>query len=615
MAGKKRSGLSNDRRGYGYPGYCLNRNSKPVVAVTYTVTYNGNTKTSGNAPIDTSSPYASGSTVTVLGNLGGLVKTGYDFAGWNTKANGSGRSYSPGNTFTINGNTILYAKWTLTTYTVTYDGNTNTSGNAPIDGSSPYVSGSSVTVLGNEGSPVLEKTGYTFSGWNTAADGSGTSYSPEDTFTINGNTILYAKWTLITYTVTYNGNTNTSGNAPADGSSPYASGSTVTVLGNSGSPVLAKTGYTFSGWNTAANGSGTSYSQGNTFTINGNTILYAKWTEVSPPPSAPTALSSVAGNRQAYILFTQSGTVTNYEYSTDGGETFLAFSPAQTFSPVNITTLSSDGVTLLDNGTTYTVILRAVNSAGSSSDSLPVDVIPTVTTLLSSNRIINLDANNTSSYPGTGTTWTNLDSSGSYSATLQNSPTFDNVNKWFTFNGTNQIAQIAAAAAINFNSTSPFGSCTIQIWARVNTSSPNFTAWDGLISKQFGPGSYDGYSLNLPNSNTVALKMNGGSVDGTYYSSAGVYNNDWALYTIVVRFGGGSGNPSYTYVSTRRVVTANNSENSIPSPNAPLQFPRGLQDNTFNFCPADVGAFYYYNTALTQEQIIQNYDATKPRYI
>ena len=108
--------------------------------------------------------------------------------------------------------------------------------------------------------------------------------------------------------------------------------------------------------------------------------------------------------------------------------------------------------------------------------------------------------------------------------------------------------------------------------------------------------------------------MNGSSVNGNYGSSAGVYSNDWALYTIVVRFGGGSGNPSYTYVSTRRVVTANNTESFMPS-QAPLQFPRGIQDTGANFCPADVGALYLYNTALSQENIIRNYDATKPTYI
>ena len=179
-----------------------------------------------------------------------------------------------------------------------------------------------------------------------------------------------------TYTFTYNGNTNTSGNAPTDGSSPYASGSTVTVLGNSGSPVLAKSGFTFAGWNTTENGSGTSYSQGNTFAISANTTLYAQWTPVIIPPPAvvtspapPTLLFGVGGNTEAYILFTQTGAITNYEYSTDDGVTFLAFNPRQIYSPVNITTLSSDGTTPLTNGVTYTVKLKAVNSIASSRDS------------------------------------------------------------------------------------------------------------------------------------------------------------------------------------------------------------------------------------------------------
>jgi hypothetical protein len=242
-----------------------------------------------------------------------------------------------------------------------------------------------------------------------------------------------------------------------------------------------------------------------------------------------------------------------------------------------------------------------------------VNVTPEVTTLLAANRLIYLDANNPSSYSGTGTTWTNLDSAGAYSATLQNSPTFDSANKWFTFNGVNQIAQIAPAAAIN--PTTPFAPFTVQIWARVNTASPNFTSSDGLITKQFGAGSYDGYSLSLSTSGAVILNMNGGSVNGNYASPAAVYSNGWALYTIVVRFGGGSANPSHAYVSTRRVVTVNNGETSMPLSNAPLQFPRGIQDTGATFCPADIGAFYLYNTALSQEDIIRNFDATKHTYI
>lgn len=74
---------------------------------------------------------------------------------------------------------------------VYYDGNGNTGGTAPTD-PTVYAYGTSVTTQLNTGS--LEKSGYTFAGWNTKADGTGTSYAAGTTFTIDRNTTLYAKW-------------------------------------------------------------------------------------------------------------------------------------------------------------------------------------------------------------------------------------------------------------------------------------------------------------------------------------------------------------------------------------------------------------------------------------
>jgi bacillolysin len=82
-------------------------------SLTYTVTYSGNGNTGGTVPID-GNAYAAGATVTVLGNTGTLVKTGYNFAGWNTQVDGLGTSYAGGATFVMgSGNTTLYAKWTI----------------------------------------------------------------------------------------------------------------------------------------------------------------------------------------------------------------------------------------------------------------------------------------------------------------------------------------------------------------------------------------------------------------------------------------------------------------------------------------------------------------------
>ena len=106
------------------------------------------------------------------------------------------------------------------------------------------------------------------------------------TFTMNGGSkngqiqikniaCTYTYTPATTYSVTYDGNGETSGSVPAD-ATPYASGATVTVKGNTGS--LAKTGYSFGGWNTQQDGQGTNYDAGSgTFSISDNTTLYAKW--------------------------------------------------------------------------------------------------------------------------------------------------------------------------------------------------------------------------------------------------------------------------------------------------------------------------------------------------
>jgi len=90
--------------------------------------------------------------------------------------------------------------------------------------------------------------------------------------------------TTSTYAVRYDGNGSTGGNVPTD-PHEYQKGASVTVLGNSGN--LEKTNYIYSGWNTRTDGSGSTYTQGSTFTMGGsNVTLYARWGPV---------ISTVAG--------------------------------------------------------------------------------------------------------------------------------------------------------------------------------------------------------------------------------------------------------------------------------------------------------------------------------
>jgi len=88
-------------------------------AKTYTVSYSPNAATSGTAP--TSQTKTNGVALTLRGNSGNLVRTGYTFAGWNTQTNGSGTDYPAGGPYTANATLTLYAKWTVNQYTLTFD--------------------------------------------------------------------------------------------------------------------------------------------------------------------------------------------------------------------------------------------------------------------------------------------------------------------------------------------------------------------------------------------------------------------------------------------------------------------------------------------------------------
>ncbi|MEX1077441.1 MAG: InlB B-repeat-containing protein, partial [Pirellulales bacterium] len=137
----------------------------------------------------------------------------------------------------------------LSSYAVTYNANGATGGTAP--GAQAKIPGEALTLAANTGS--LVRTDHTFAGWNTAADGSGTNYAAGASYTADAALTLHARWTANTYAVTYNANSATSGTAPAAQSKIH--GAALTLAANSGS--LVRPGYTFAGWNTQANGSGT----------------------------------------------------------------------------------------------------------------------------------------------------------------------------------------------------------------------------------------------------------------------------------------------------------------------------------------------------------------------
>ncbi|WP_367576183.1 InlB B-repeat-containing protein [Parasphaerochaeta coccoides] len=233
----------------------------------YTVSFNGNGSTGGSVP--TSITDYVETTVTLPGH-GTLEKSGYSFGGWNTELAGNGDSYAAGSSFEIPSQDVtLYAQWEKNQYTVSFNGNGSTGGSAPTS-ITDYVE----TAVTLPDCGTLEKSGYSFGGWNTDLAGNGDSYAAGSSFEIpSQNVTLYAQWEKNQYTVSFNGNGSTGGSAPTS-ITDYVE-TAVTLPGHG---TLEKSGYSFGGWNTELAGNGDSYAAGSSFEIpSQNVTLYAQW--------------------------------------------------------------------------------------------------------------------------------------------------------------------------------------------------------------------------------------------------------------------------------------------------------------------------------------------------
>jgi len=184
-------------------------------------------------------------------------------------------------TYQFNGIPGLQAIVKAQIYTITFDAQSGTV--SPTSQTVTY--GSTVGTL-----PTPTRTGYTFGGWFTGTNGSGTQYTSSIVYNTVGNITLYAKWTPNTYTVTLDRQNGAGGSASITATYDAAMPSAM---------APTRTGYTFGGYYTGTNGTGTQYynvSMGSArnWNIASATTLYAQWTVNAVTTYAISTLSNPA---------------------------------------------------------------------------------------------------------------------------------------------------------------------------------------------------------------------------------------------------------------------------------------------------------------------------------
>ena len=136
---------------------------------------------------------------------------------------------------------------------------------------------------------IWSRSGYLFNGWNSLANGLGVAYAPGDSCaSLSDMTWLYAQWVSVS-TVAFNSN-------GGSGSMSNQSAGVTTPLSSN---AFTRAGYDFDGWTTNADGTGTSYVDGASYTFASNLTLYAKWTSSVDPAVAAKAAAEAAAKAAA----------------------------------------------------------------------------------------------------------------------------------------------------------------------------------------------------------------------------------------------------------------------------------------------------------------------------
>ena len=212
--------------------------------------------------------------------------------------------------------------------------------------------------------------------------------------------------------------------------------------------------------------------------------------------------------------------------------------------------------------------------------------------------VLNLDASNASSYPGSGTTWYDLSGNG-YDGTLINSPTYSSLNGgYLIFNGSNQRVANSTLSNITGNTYRTMGG-----WIK-GTTSENIPFALGNSPAYNAPNK--GFGVNLSSTTTVAVYGISGYYDETGITASGLLSGNWSYLTIT--WDGTSIRVYCNGTLTGTRVRSSGAYDSLPG------YFVGTWTNLDRFYNGYISTFSAYNRALSDSEILQNYNVQKTRF-
>ena len=221
--------------------------------------------------------------------------------------------------------------------------------------------------------------------------------------------------------------------------------------------------------------------------------------------------------------------------------------------------------------------------------------------------VLYVDAANTKSYPGSGTTWTDISGKG-HNGTLTNGPTFSSDNMGsIVFDGTNDTVTLSANSDFDFGT----GDLTIEGFFNKSATTANLTL---VCSENYYATGYNGnWIIRITNANTIAFASYDGKSNGEYNEfSAPTTSGKWYHFAFV-REGTGS-NESKFYFNGVLAGSMTVSKSLSNAGNEGLRI--GEDNNWANaFMNGKISNVKIYKgKGLTATEVLQNYNALKGRF-
>jgi hypothetical protein len=279
--------------------------------------------------------------------------------------------------------------------------------------------------------------------------------------------------------------------------------------------------------------------------------------------------------------------------------------------PLSLSAIRNEEVNVGGLSSTYSLRTLSSQAGKSTPDSISEFYGYSAATIVTSGLVLNLDASNASSYPGSGTTWTDLSGNGN-NMTMNGTVPINGSGqtKYFSYNGTSNFFQ-----GVN-NFTIISNAITISVVASITDMSQR----TALLSKYNAYSSISGYVLEVGTipglwSNTMRWYAAGSGGESNDYRGTSALNQN-QIYIFTLTYSQSTGAAAF-YANATAVSADQVGSNAVAS-----DWAQGATPNLTGDYGPGLGISSYmneymvlvYNTALTSTQVTQNYNALKTRF-